>query len=451
MMVQIGYYDPYVGDESSRRRIVLLDPSDPDAPPVFNEAAELHGKREFSRWDSPTHGDGPVFIARIHPTEFEVVGYKDAYVTSSSRIFTYTSRLNDGSKRVQHWRYIVNGSQWYQIATYQDGDSKYWDTDICSGKFGEVWGYRLPWGPSVPSYVKYSTYEEVLAYLEAEYCTGEPVGYDSFRSGQDGWTCKPGVVPIKECAFDFNDGQYSYWSSRAANLPYGGLRISTSCFGQAYYNAVKALPRLQQNMIANIVSCVSTIRSFKDGYKSILKASDIAKEAWLSYRYVYNTTVSDMTEFEKACERLLGLTQGNGVVASYGDAYDSRGAHYKCAVKCKSSSLLPNSMKSWAREANLRLDMMNIWDMIPFSFIVDWFADVGTILDGLDAWLQMPEYDISEIWYSYSEDRDVLTGHQSIYFRWEGNAPALPHFDWMSESSGKTIIMRFADTIALFF
>lgn len=450
MMVQVGYYYPRSGEDDSFSEIVMWDPTDPDQTiPNLDNVRSIH---DINRLDLPSHGDGPVFISRVVPAGYSCHRGDRKYtiVKSSTEVFTYSFHLYGGGVRTHYWRYIVKGDVWYQVIAYRDTGDTQWSSDLCSGKFGEAQGVRLPWGPNVPTHIANSSYELVLDYLISRYCNGSLAGYERFRSMRDlGSTLN--FDPIPPCEYDFSDGQYTYWSSRVLGLPYSGLRVSTSCFGQAYYKAVGALPRLQQNMFANIVSCVDTIRSFKEGYKTILKASDIAKEAWLSYRYVYNTTVSDMTEFEQACERLLSLSTSNGVVTSYGDAYDSRGAHYKCAVKCKSSSLLPKSIKGWAKEANLRLDMMNVWDVIPYSFIVDWFADVGTILDGLDAWLQAPEYDISEIWYSYTESQQVPTGEQSIYFRWRGKAPALPHIDWMSDPSGRTIFMRFADTISLFF
>lgn len=46
-------------------------------------------------------------------------------------------------------------------------------------------------------------------------------------------------------------------------------------------------------------------------------------------------------------------------------------------------------------------DFKTIWDLIPYSFVVDWFVDIGNLLDRVDSRLQLSTMDIRYVTMSY--------------------------------------------------
>lgn len=256
--------------------------------------------------------------------------------------------------------------------------------------------------------------------------------------------------------FVFPKSQYNYWLSRVADFP-GSVSngINTAFFTDAYYKAIDKLPKLKQNLLANILDIVAALRSFKNGYKAIYSAKDLAASSWLAYRYAYRTTVSDLEEATNYLGRLYYLLDTEAtVVRSYGTHQDG-GAVYCCALECDFGALMSASLvEKLDKQYNFRLSATNVWDMIPYSFVVDWFLGIGDILEEIDQWLDSASVPVTNIWYSYKESYVTPTGSESVYFRWGGEAPKLPYFTEFYDSkstSSVTLLKRGLDALALIF
>jgi hypothetical protein len=98
-----------------------------------------------------------------------------------------------------------------------------------------------------------------------------------------------------------------------------------------------------------------------------------------------------------------------------------------------------------------------IWDMIPYSFIVDWFIPVGDILNSYDKKSMYERtYDFSNLWYSLKYERTVADGSSiSAYTRWGASSP--PEYNGfytlenMGDPSKRTIGFRILDAMSLAF
>jgi hypothetical protein len=97
-----------------------------------------------------------------------------------------------------------------------------------------------------------------------------------------------------------------------------------------------------------------------------------------------------------------------------------------------------------------------IWDMIPYSFIVDWFIPVGDILSGYDKTRMYDRtYEFSNLWYSLSYDTADTEAVVHAYTRWTSDSP--PEFngyytlDNKGTTSDKVIGYRILDTLSLLF
>lgn len=242
-------------------------------------------------------------------------------------------------------------------------------------------------------------------------------------------------------------GEYSFWFSRA----YGGLSnseiVSPALFAKAFSIAQDKLPKNETNGIANVLDVINTIRSFKkDPTLVVNKTINGLKSAWLAYRYSYSTTVSDIKSVANLCERLDSLPP---FISSYGAVVEGP-AQYMCCIRLSTAQFIPAEMQTLnerLKAAGMQINATNAWDMVPYSFVVDWFADISSYFEGFDAWISASKLKIEEVWYSgivtYPDGR-------KCYFRWKGQPPTMPSFSPHISDNGKTWLMRIADAIALY-
>lgn len=240
----------------------------------------------------------------------------------------------------------------------------------------------------------------------------------------------------------------SYLASRELGLQsYHRSGIDNALFYKAYYAAIDKLPVLEQNTFANIVDVVKTIRSFADGldFSDFRSIKQVSRDLWLRYRYQYSTTVGDMEEVSNAVARLQGIM--GKPISTYGGA-SKDGVSVTCQVKIKIPEVV--SVDTFLKDINLRPTLANAWDVLPYSFVVDWFFRVGPFLEDLQKWIDSPTADIQEIWYSVWQSKHDKDSGLMVreYGRWMGDAPALPYFT-SSHTRSETIGLRAADAVAL--
>jgi hypothetical protein len=131
------------------------------------------------------------------------------------------------------------------------------------------------------------------------------------------------------------------------------------------------------------------LRSSKLPKKLLKEGADPKKaaEAWLSYRYVYTTTKMDIIAHKKHLKQQLEAWNES-------NARKTRHMHATATVddtvyhmKVDITPRLTNAVEElWvkSRAFGLQLNAVNAWDMVPFSFIADWFAPIGDYLQVLD-------------------------------------------------------------------
>lgn len=242
-------------------------------------------------------------------------------------------------------------------------------------------------------------------------------------------------------------GEFSFWFGRSTGIINNPEGIHPAMFSKAFYSAQEQLPEVSQNQIANICDLVNALRNFKKKpYLTIENGSSALKNAWLAYRYSYSTTKSDIQELAQISERLLSL---GSVVKSFGSASDDS-AKYFAEIVVDASYFMPSECTSLLRKLQtygVKINFANVWDMIPYSFVADWFLDVSSLLESLDTWLAASSIPIREVWYSCVTS---YTDGRSAYFRWLGSPPELPNWSYHVSNNGITWLKRMADAISLF-
>lgn len=168
--------------------------------------------------------------------------------------------------------------------------------------------------------------------------------------------------------------------------------------------AVSNVDGLDSNWIENLSqtgSALSVVAPLIEGWKAVESGSyEQARRAlvsaYLVYSYDVKPTISDLSNVNSdgtrvfnlatkdrfANERRRGLFKKEGLISSY-----SATQKYCCTLHL---TLKDNVFAElWNALEKLGLDPSagNLWDLIPYSFVVDWFFSIGRILTSISDYI----------------------------------------------------------------
>jgi hypothetical protein len=182
------------------------------------------------------------------------------------------------------------------------------------------------------------------------------------------------------------------------------------------------------------------------------------EDLWLAYRYTYNTGKSDVEDAITFMKRYVDLGGLERSIKCYGKASTAvLGAEVTC--RC-TLDITPADLgfvgKVWRALENYGLtpDFYVIWDMIPYSFIVDWFIPVGDLLSVVDAERRFSSrrYTISNVCFSISYQRTIGEYNYKLYSRWRADPlESFNLFYWFDKpkTDSKVTMYRILDTVSL--
>jgi hypothetical protein len=226
----------------------------------------------------------------------------------------------------------------------------------------------------------------------------------------------------------------------------------------AYYSALQSVPKLNDNSISNIIEIVSFIKALVLEHRiSIPKRLG---SAWLAYRYSYGTSkmdAEDAIKFMRSNSAPLSLSKGQRVSSgSYTCTVQDTDITCRCRFEI-SSSEVETLDKIWSAlyTYGLSPNFYVVWDMIPYSFIVDWFIPVGDMLSVLDTEREYMsgKYNIKNVCFSFTYFREVENGYiAKFYTRWRSEPlEAFNQMYWFEKpsTSSKVVAYRVLDAASL--
>lgn len=417
-----------------------------------------------SRGPFKNSGDGPWFCAvkqvdKVRSTDGEVYLKPYYFGDRGANSYVGLSRVDGTSVlAIGHW--IGYRQSWCvtQMFATHVGDfivsTSTQEIDVLMGqKYRQLHNYH-PWLINVPPAAEdpeawISAAEQILdaepwndQYVVVRYPNGRWAGVKNFYADTSG------------VSFNFvnNEMDTFQWASEFGILANG----SASRFANAFNDAVEGLDLSQVNSLANIVEGASALVSlarlirgvFKRDVRSIvqaLKTSADPRNLWLEYRYVYTTGRLDLDEYRKTLQRLGDLASVGESISSNGSYADETGS-YRCLIKVRTDDIIPKDTVEFLAAIGIEPNAQNLWDMIPWSFVVDWFLHISDVLELVDSWGDAIRLPYTECWMTYRSEYD----NQTVTYRIPGRRPDIPPIYVQKQASSKTIKMRIADSIALF-
>lgn len=210
--------------------------------------------------------------------------------------------------------------------------------------------------------------------------------------------------------------------------------VDNSVFGELAMDAVKKIDRNNVNMIA-FLRDLREPSALIPKLKSLVKLKGAA-DNYLTVEYGILPTISDLKGIVDAFQKVKPYVDRNGFstysavrssfeqVGQLGHTIEQR---IKVAVQDNDSMMI--NLIDRIESAGFGLTFQNIWDLVPYSFVLDWFIDVGGMLERVDTRLRMLRMDIPYVTQSFKQTLEFpalndygtpLIGSMSLtrYKRW---------------------------------
>lgn len=222
------------------------------------------------------------------------------------------------------------------------------------------------------------------------YVLSYPIPLTGWRSGTTLCPITPIVVPIDKAALRLSLLGLTQRRVLEDFLPEVLKPEDPDLFGDLAQRCIEQVRYVDVNTLAYVNDfrhIGSLIPKFAQWKKPKTWAS-----AWLTMKYGLGLTIKDTQELADAIHvaattasamqncALLYATRTDSLTTPLGVVFEED--HYKLAV-----DPYPDSLRDMSRKMmvwGLYPTLTNIWDMIPYSFVLDWFKDVSSLLERID-------------------------------------------------------------------
>lgn len=331
--------------------------------------------------------------------------------------------------RLHRWVSPCDGSVTFGQPSYRTRDSVYrhsWTvlTNLLRSLFGH-----------------YSTMEEVLsdyssiaygAQMVAQSMIDYTSPYGSFLTATvSSRGSRPSRASIASVRAALDRGfRHLEWTHSLCQSQDDGLLNWSLLAAQAVGNC----QRFDGNLIAYWGDLL-TMRGEIEGLGQLLRSAFSAKgtvSLWLSGRYGMRLTASDTKSLVTGFRRKLTSVY-NAMTETVYDVQRSRSSgsrsfttpsrvtnaevtrNYKVYYTPRPGSLLSSVRK--LMEWDIWPSLENCWDLVPYSFVIDWFVDVSSLLASIDSAVMAMYYDVESV---VSSEKSVETIDADWFSQYSG-------------------------------
>lgn len=169
--------------------------------------------------------------------------------------------------------------------------------------------------------------------------------------------------------------------------------------------------------------------------------------------YEFNSYVSAFDDAGKSRSRVVTVAnvnyQGNPVITSTSNAWASRRTVTTRSGTCKVSAgvLIQATPSVGAPAIGFDRPLATVWELIPFSFVLDWFVDAGTRISAWEGTLHLKplgtwsSFDHQMIYTSTTALTGMDTINGSIRYTGTGvsDASTFERFRWRSRTANPSL------------
>lgn len=225
----------------------------------------------------------------------------------------------------------------------------------------------------------------------------------------------------------------------------------TRAVSDAYFRAMEEIPYSQINPLTVMSDAkalaktkVALIANRLDSLKAVAQAGS---SDYLQYRYGIKTTQMDIQSIQGTLDRFRALYNTPLRVEGYSTAKDGVSVKVECSWSLASTRDLLHYSRVGSRL--MQRGLVDLWDIVPFSFVVDWFVDVEKYLTDISSLLVNLTWEPDEVWVTFHNG--TRTWHE--FARIRGNASMASTLiglqDYKTSPGGRTVGYHVADSCAL--
>lgn len=406
----------YLSTDSSGRIISF------DEKSFNNEVFSQSKDRDNNGWRDCFHSytEGTVFVLpNISNVTMRPIGPGDVYVDSRQSNFKVTGCV---IPKLNHL--CIQTSQSYS-ASYSWNDYS-WMTETFEAHHG-------PYMSSVTRNIKASTNSGWYARRGVNDITGivEPNWFDGFKLYGTGLnSCYVNVTKTIKCPQSCKTTTTrvpmycQFIGPVVGNVAYLPSTYKTSSVSledpeTVVSDLMKKLPMAQANSYMN----VAELRKFKElvpPILNIIKRRNVKSLAdlYLWWKYSYNTTLGDLESYYKVFQEIQAH-HNDCKQQTISLTYNQDGGILRYNV------LMDSFIEPIWNTYGFNINLANTWDALPFSFVLDWFVNIGSTLESIDNVSRIQNLNYSGVYRSFSRkaqhqvDNSFILSNltQSVYVR----------------------------------
>jgi hypothetical protein len=162
---------------------------------------------------------------------------------------------------------------------------------------------------------------------------------------------------------------------------------------------------------------------------------------YLGMQYGILPTISDLEEIVAALKKVAPYLDRNGwqsYTAVSTDSMSSGRVQYdlvqriKLAIEAEDDGF--KKLASAVDSAGFALTLENVWDLIPYSFVLDWFLDIGEFLERCDSRMRLMRQNIRYATMS-SKRTTSYRVEPTITFPYQGSISRVHYTRWTEDHS----------------
>lgn len=165
------------------------------------------------------------------------------------------------------------------------------------------------------------------------------------------------------------------------------ITVPQEVIGELSYKCIKRFTTFNGNGLAYSKDILTFSKFVKSALKALKGAVELSPKAiadiYLAYHYGIRLMIADTKKLVKAVERYAGTDTHRFELMRESTVYDSIQVCY--SLYRNPVPLELSSFMSVLNEFDLLPTPSNVWDFIPYSFVVDWFFTVQERLERLEA------------------------------------------------------------------
>lgn len=307
--------------------------------------------------------------------------------------------------------------------------------------------------PSVGNIRVSMTYDEVYNLFLTTSCVSKFLGTPTWTTTTVNYPWQPSpngamftMDGVKAVAEKELITIYDAFSDAPSDIDFGELAVEASeRVNATHINVLQFLADLRRPQ--ELIPKLASLRALKRVDRTSLKG---ASDLYLTVNYGILPTISDLRSIVDAFTRIgpnLDRFGSSCYYAGKSQQSDVRGIsferrqHLKLALSNEDHGLL--SAFNALEKIGVFPSFNNLWDLIPLSFVVDWFLDIGNFLARVDTHLRLLRYDVR-----YTTMSSKLTGVKSVtstpgspysgtfslveYSRWTSGRCPLPSLSYLT-------------------